>query len=82
MIYFHGRLTTTLTVTETKSQLTLSYMRNKTFAFLALVSTYAILNVSCKNNDVEHKEPDKTNAVYYWRTTLETDSTELRYSAG
>lgn len=56
-------------------------MRNKTFAFLALalVSTYAILNVSCKNNDVEHKEPDKTNAVYYWRTTLETDSTELRF---
>ena len=51
-------------------------MKNKVLAVLALVSACAILCVSCKNNNDADKAPDKTNAVYYWRTTLDADSIE------
>lgn len=52
-------------------------MRNKILFLGALVC--AILCISCKSNNDGHKSSDKTNAVYYWRTTLECDSIEQEF---
>lgn len=51
-------------------------MRNKALSFWTLLFICSILSVSCKNNYDAQKDLNKTNAVYYWRTTLECDSIE------
>lgn len=51
-------------------------MRSNILSLSALVLTCVILCIGCKNNNDDNKSSDKTNAVYYWRTTLEVDSIE------
>ncbi len=51
-------------------------MRTNILSLYALVFICISLCIGCTNNNDDSKSSDKTNAVYYWRTTLECDSIE------
>lgn len=56
-------------------------MRNNILPLCTLAFSCISFCMGCKNNNDDHKSSnktnaDKTNAVYYWRTTLECDSVE------
>lgn len=51
-------------------------MRNNILSLCALVFSCISLCIGCTNNNDDSNTSDKTNAVYYWRTTLECDSIE------
>lgn len=50
-------------------------MKSKILSLCTLLFICTTLCVGCNNND-DNNSSDKTNAVYYWRTTIECDSIE------